>query len=255
MYNNTKLKIAKYINNPKDQHIKLIKSSQLKKGQSHLWSLFKDAKKYAEELSIECDFDDGETILSNGDKEMRVSGKEPYKVKSIINKANTDKHMRDTQKRPWVGKFVTQHGNDPQISNNSYDIFKQWKNIPDIVMSIDTSIRQQLLNTKTYRSHKLHEQVEELSCRLCSEKQETVSHVLCGCSHIAQFLYKTRHVKMLRPVYHSLLEKYSFDESDYSSPWHMQSYPQPSKENKEAKILWGKPWQLEKCPKDGTNKV
>ena len=34
----------------------------------------------------------------------------------------------------------------------------------------------------------------------------------------------------------------------------MQSYPQPSKENKEAKILWGKPWQLEKCPKDGTNK-
>ena len=32
--------------------------------------------------------------MRNGDKEMRVSGKEPYKVKSIINKANTDRHMR-----------------------------------------------------------------------------------------------------------------------------------------------------------------
>ena len=54
---------------------------------------------------------------------MRVSGKEPYKVKSIIDKANSDRHMRDTQKQPWVGKFVTQHWSDPQISNNSYDIF------------------------------------------------------------------------------------------------------------------------------------
>ena len=59
---------------------------------------------------------------------------------------------------------------------------------------------------------------------------------------------------MLRPVYHALLEKYGFDESDYSSPWHVQSHPQPSKGNKEAKILWDIPWQLEKCPKDGANK-
>ena len=61
-------------------------------------SIFKDAKKYAEELNIECDFDDGETILRNGNKEMRVSGKEPHNVNSIINKGNTDRHMRDTQK-------------------------------------------------------------------------------------------------------------------------------------------------------------
>ena len=98
-------------------------------------------------------------------------------------------------------------------------------------MSIDTSIRQQLLNTKTYRSQKLHQQVEELSCRLCSEKQETVSHILCGCSHIAQSLYKTRHDKMLRPVYHALLEKYGFNESDYSSPWHV--YPPSAKQRKQ----------------------
>ena len=32
----------------------------------------------------------------------------------------------------------------------------------------------------------------------------------------------------------------------------MQSHPQPSKENKEEKILlWDIPWQLEKFPKDG----
>ena len=129
--------------------------------------------------------------------------------------------------------------NDPQISNNSYDIFKQWKNIPDIVMSIDTSIRQQqLLNTKIYRSQKLHEHVEELSCRHCTEKQETVSHVLCGCSHIARSLYKTRHDKMLRPVYHALLEKYGFDESVCMiTLLHGKCNLIPS----QAKILWDIP--------------
>ena len=108
-------------------------------------------------------------------KKIRVSDKEPHKVKNIITKANTDRYMKDVQNQLWVGKFVTQHCNDPQISNNSYDIFKQWKNVPDIVMSIDTSmssIRQQLLNTKSYRSQKLHGHVEEMSCRLCTEKQE-----------------------------------------------------------------------------------
>ena len=34
----------------------------------------------------------------------------------------------------------------------------------------------------------------------------------------------------------------------------MQSHPQPSKENNEAKILLGTPLQLEKCRKDDANK-
>ena len=33
----------------------------------------------------------------------------------------------------------------------------------------------------------------------------------------------------------------------------MQLHPQPSQENREAKILWDIPWQLEKCPKGGAN--
>ena len=136
---------------------------------------------------------------------------------------------------------MTQHWNDSQISNNSYDIFKQWKNIPDAKMSINTSIRQQLLNTKTYRSQTLHEQVEELSCRLCSKQQESASH-------IAQSLYKTRYDKMLRPVYHALLE--NMDAMNLIIVLHGTCNLILS----QAKILWDIPWQVEKCPQDGANK-
>ena len=110
---NTKFKVANYIHNSKDQHINLVKSFQLKKEESHLRSIFKDAKKYSYELNIECEFDDGATILRSSDKEIRVWDKEPQKVKNIINKANTDRYMKDVQTGSGLGNFVTQHWNDP----------------------------------------------------------------------------------------------------------------------------------------------
>ena len=47
----------------------------------------KDAKKYSDELNMECEFDDGTTVLRSSDKEIRVSDKELQKVKNIIDKA------------------------------------------------------------------------------------------------------------------------------------------------------------------------
>ena len=119
--------------------------------------------------------------------------KEPRKIKQISHKASMKKHKNEGMKKAWIGKFVTQHWQYPEVSAHSYDIFRQWKNIPDIVLSVDTSTGQQLLNTKTYRSQTLREQVDDLACRLCFKDQTTVSHLLCGCSHIAQSLYKARH--------------------------------------------------------------
>ena len=254
VYKNTKLIVARYINNSEDPHIKLVKSFQNEKEKRNLRSVFKDGKRYAEELELNCYFEDGATVLEGTDNVTIVNEKEPRKRKQIIHEASMKKRKYDVIKQPWIGKFVTQHWQDPEVSAHSYDIFRQWKNIPDIVMSVDTSIRQQLLNTKIYRSQKLHGRVDDLSCRLCFKDQETVSHVLCGCYHIAQSLYKARHDRMLRPVYHALLERYKFEESEYSNPWYKQFYPQPSQENNEAKILWGIPWKLEKCPMNGANR-
>ena len=66
LYKNTKLKVANYIHNSKDQNVKLVKSFQLKKEESHLRSIFKDAKKYSDELNVECEFDDGATFSGLG---------------------------------------------------------------------------------------------------------------------------------------------------------------------------------------------
>ena len=59
---------------------------------------------------------------------------------------------------------------------------------------------------------------------------------------------------MLRPLYHSILEKFEFSESQLSLSWYKHSHPVPCLENEKAKVLGDIPWHLEKYPRNGANK-
>ena len=67
-------------------------------------------------------------------------------------------------------------------------------------------------------------------------------------------LYTARHDRILRPIYHCLLDKYNFQESDHGKPWYQQSLPRAVLENEKAKIYWNVPFLLEKPPEIGANK-
>eukprot|EP00112_Aurelia_sp_Birch-Aquarium-sp1_P001069 Seg1108.8 transcript_id=Seg1108.8/GoldUCD/mRNA.D3Y31 product="hypothetical protein" protein_id=Seg1108.8/GoldUCD/D3Y31 len=61
------------------------------------------------------------------------------------------------------------------------------------------------------------------TCSICKQAEETVVHLLSSCTAIAQTLYKARHDKMLRPVYHLIRAKVEFDGSNYGIPWYKQA--------------------------------
>ena len=128
--------------------------------------------------------------MTHDDQVVVVSTKEPKSIKEILTKTTQQKRRTEVMELPWLGKYVSQHWKDAETTPVSYQIFKSWKNIPDIVLWVDTSIRQQLMNTYVNREHKLQKGVDETNCRLCFHDQETVSHILCGCSRKAQTLYK-----------------------------------------------------------------
>ena len=89
---------------------------------------------------------------------------------------------------------------------------------------------------------------------MCGSATESTTHVLCACPKIAQSLYKARHDRSLRPIYHHLLEKYNFQESDNEKPWYQQRPPSAVMENENAKILLDVPFQLQKAPENGAKK-
>lgn len=56
-------------------------------------------------------------------------------------------------------------------------------------------------------------------------------------------------------TYHWLLQQYNFEESDNEKPWYQQKPPSVVMKNENAKILWGIPFQLQKAPENGANKI
>ena len=85
-----------------------------------------------------------------------------------------------------------------------------------------------------------------------------VNHSMCCV--LAQRLHKVsikqdRHDWSLRPIYHRLLEKYNFQESDNEKPWYQLRPPSAVMEYENTKILWDVPFQLQKAPENGANKI
>ena len=113
LYKHTKIKAAHHINTSDDVNIKLVKSFQKKKEDRNLKSVFKDARRYAEELQLDCQFNEEATVISYADQVAVISTKfkEPRNIKEILRKTTKEKRRTEVMEQSWVGKYVTQHWN------------------------------------------------------------------------------------------------------------------------------------------------
>ena len=216
----------------------------------------KDAKTFANQLNLvlECDCRAKTTTITSSSGTTQVSKCQPRHIKPILKKEIEKKFEEEVKQQPWVGQYLVSQWKETDLEKESYNISKIWKGIPDVVYSVYTSILQQLVTTKVYFRKKLKDGEEDLSCRLCHRSEETVPHLFCNCSAIAQSLYKARHDRMLRPVYHEILSTFGFTADDNPTPWHKQPLPKSCMENDEAKILWDIPIHQDIAPRNGANR-
>ena len=69
---------------------------------------------------------------------------------------------------------------------------------------------------------------------MCRDKNETVSHIVSGCSKLAQKEYKKRHDKVARAIHWDLSGKCGFHRND---KWY-NHVPESVLENENYKLLW-----------------
>ena len=71
-------------------------------------------------------------------------------------------------------------------------------------------------------------------CRLCSDRDETINHIISECSKLAQKESKTRHDWVGKVIHWEMCKKFKFDNTN---KWYMHN-PAPVLENNRYKLQW-----------------
>ena len=73
----------------------------------------------------------------------------PTALKELLRSKILEKYTREAEEQKWLGAYTNKQRQHKELPPTAKQILKKWENIPDIVYSVNKTIRQQLLPTKT----------------------------------------------------------------------------------------------------------
>ena len=112
--------------------------------------------------------------------------------------------------------------------NGCFSWLSKWKSCPSYTIAGAFEIYEQLpvLPTKLYFSKKTHTSCSgDVKCRLCGHAQESVPHILAGCTALAQNKYLFRHNMALKVLFYEILRDQDLLEE--VPPWYSPVMPKP----------------------------
>ena len=143
--------------------------------------------------------------------------------------------MTTTRNQKWEGKQL--YGRfKQQINNISHDKTWTWRRKGNFKRETES-----LYNGSTKQNHKNHhikaridKTLQNSKCRLCSDRDETINHIISECNKLAQKEYKTRYDWVGKVIHWEMGKKFKFD---HTNKWYMHN-PAPVLENNTHKLLW-----------------
>ena len=143
--------------------------------------------------------------------------------------------MTMMRKQKWEGKQL--YGRFKRLINNiSHDKTWTWLrkgNFKRETESILMAAQNSAIRTNHIKA-RIDKTQQNSKCRLCSDRDETIHHIISECSKLAQKLYKARHDWVDKMIHWEMCKKFKFD---HTNKWYMHK-PAPVLENDTHKLLW-----------------
>ena len=159
-----------------------------------------------------------------------VDGEEPKEKNAFKREIQNEYVARWTGKRMY-GQFVRE-----MPENVDRERTWEWMRKSDLKVETEALIfaaQEQALRTNAVKCN-IDKTKSSPLCRLCGEKSESVTHIVCGCTVLAQKEYKRRHDNIARIVHWKLCGKYDLKRVD---KWY-EHHPEGAIESETVKILW-----------------
>ncbi|KXJ16764.1 uncharacterized protein LOC110235072 [Exaiptasia diaphana] len=101
--------------------------------------------------------------------------------------------------------------------------------------------QDQCIKTNYYRNKILKDGTDPM-CRICGKNQETIDHLVSGCSELAKTEYIHRHNKATAYLHWAICKHYNIEVKDK----YYEHEPSTVEDNEEATILWDMPIQTDR---------
>ena len=172
-------------------------------------SLFRYIGKSKERLLC---FVSDENILEEGPTKIEVSEERMFKYKNKALHETATEQVRDPEFWRWLKRGILKKETEGLL----------------------TAAQDQALRTNSIKNRIDKEDVSPM-CRLCAEREETVSHIVAECKKLAQREYKMwRHDKVGQVIHWKLCQKFNIPCKD---KWYDHD-PEGVIENDQVKVLW-----------------
>ena len=235
-YKATKIKVAINLYANRNSTTELVRQFEEKAVRTGRRSLIKDAHNYASELDLDL-------VLRHPNPVGRTKEGEEIEKKKIgvwTKKALVKEHQERTEEQKWQGKLTACRWLDEKLDRDCFAWLSQWKAAPSHTVAGIEELYQQLLPTKVYNNRKIGTSSSgDERCRLCGNDPESVSHILTGCSALAQTKYLERHNHALNILFFEVLRSLNITEK--SLPWYSPIKPKPVYENEQTVAYWDVP--------------
>ena len=118
-------------------------------------------------------------------------------------------------------------------------LLSKWKDAPVNVINDFQSIYLQTVPTLTFKKFRGGSNLASTVCRLCSQGQESVKHLLSNCTKFTAHAYKRRHDRVLQYIMFKYLHKMNMI-SDFPA-WYSKISIKPHYETDEIEVYWDIP--------------
>ena len=143
--------------------------------------------------------------------------------------------MTMTRKQKWEEKQL--YGRFKRLKNNiSHEKTWTWLrkgNFKGKTESLLIAAQNNAIKTNNIKA-RIDKTQQNNPCSLCSDRDETINHIISECSKLAEKEHKTRHDWVGKVIHWEMCKKFKFD---HTNKWYMHN-PAAVLENDTHKLLW-----------------
>ena len=188
-YKATKIKIAIKLVEDTDQRMKVVKQFHTNSEKTSSFSIFKDAKRYSNEIGLHLDIDQHSITLIDNESTEEIA-KDSLGFSKYFKLKMSNVRFNEVISSTWQGINLANRIKDENVIKAYFNWLSKWKSCPTDVVNEFFLLFYQLLT---------NEVIKDTWCRMCKKCDvESVKHLISNCDAFARSLYISRHNNALK---------------------------------------------------------